>query len=172
MSDAILIYGSGDDRNSGWSGSVASKERAFNEDANGTTGLRQKQTLQWLTLCDVTGSTWQELAENYGWHHGQASGVLSTLHKRGLICRLTDRREKRSIYVLPDCVNGREIALPTSAKTDSQLAAELDELRIHHVAFMELVDKELLPAIVKLLDHTQKQAQRIKELEQDAECNE
>jgi hypothetical protein len=41
-------------------------------------------------------------------HHGQASGALSVLHKEGRIARLTERRNRCAVYVLPEYVQGRE----------------------------------------------------------------
>ena len=99
----ILPYGT-----SGHAVSQASEDRAKREDSNGTTGKRQRQALESLQLVKFIGVTWRDLSEHYGLHHGQASSVLSGLHKRGLIVRLTQLREKCSIYVLPEFVNGRE----------------------------------------------------------------
>lgn len=95
---------------SGWSGSVASKERAINEDTNGTTSKRQEDTLSHLFDSHFAGLTWKELADLTGWHHGQASGVLSVLHKEGQIVRLRERRNRSSIYVLDRYVSGRELS--------------------------------------------------------------
>jgi hypothetical protein len=50
------------------------------------------------------------LADICGWHHGQASGALSDLHKAGLIARLVERRNRCSVYVLPEHVGGRATA--------------------------------------------------------------
>lgn len=93
---------------SGWSGSDTSKERAMREDKDGTTTKRQEDTMCTLFDAGFTGITWSELANLYGWHHGQASGVLSVLHKEGHIVRLKARRNKSAIYVLENYVNGRE----------------------------------------------------------------
>jgi hypothetical protein len=95
---------------SGWSGSDTSKERALREDGEGTTGYRQSETLGVLWDAGYWGVTWSELAELYGWHHGQASGVLSVLHKAGKIVRLKARRNKSAIYVLPNYINDREVS--------------------------------------------------------------
>jgi len=108
MPDAVLPYGK-DLKNSGWSGSVTSRDRALTEDANGTTSSRQNETLAFVEFHGLHGATWKELAEWTGFHHGQASGVLSVLHKAGLICRLTDERRNRcAVYVSPNYVNGRD----------------------------------------------------------------
>jgi hypothetical protein len=56
------------------------------------------------------GRTWKELADIQSWHHGQASGVLSVLHKEGLIARLIEKRNRCAVYVMPEYVNGRAIA--------------------------------------------------------------
>lgn len=95
---------------SGWSGTDTSKERAIREDTNGTTAHRQEETLGTLFDAGYFGITWKELADLYGWHHGQASGVLSVLHKAGKVVRLKDRRNKSAIYVLEKYTNGRQIS--------------------------------------------------------------
>lgn len=95
---------------SGWSGSDTSRERAQTEDDDGTTHARQARALEFLIRRGVRGATWKELAEATGQHHGQASGVLSVLHKVGRVARLNDRRERCAIYVAPGYVAGRETA--------------------------------------------------------------
>lgn len=93
---------------SGWSGSDTSRERAEQADADGTTSERQTRVLALLHGAGEEGLTWRELSQLSGWHHGSASGVLSVLHKVGLICRLSQRRNKMKVYVDPEFVAGRE----------------------------------------------------------------
>jgi len=93
---------------SGWKGSEASRDRAVEDDADGTTSKRQKQTLVALGAAGIRGLTWKDLSEITGWHHGQSSGCLSVLHLEGMVARLKERRNRCSIYVLPPFVNGRE----------------------------------------------------------------
>jgi hypothetical protein len=95
---------------SGWSGSDASYERAVEQDSDGTTAKRQRDMLQFLGLRGARGCTWVEASEHFNLHHGSVTGVLSTLHKRGLVCRLTERRGRSSVYVLPGFVLDRETA--------------------------------------------------------------
>lgn len=124
---------------SGHSGGATSEERARRDDGDGTTAGRQQRTLRlldeshWSTDSQPIGKqhglTWKELARLAGWHHGQASGVLSVLHKEGRIARLTDRRERSFAYVLPEYVDGRETQehgrtgrTPKNALTTNELA--------------------------------------------------
>lgn len=95
---------------SGWSGSDTSRERAQAEDDNGTTLARQARVLEFLAAEGHFGATWKELGHRLAWHHGQASGSLSVLHKTGHVARLTERRNRCAIYVLPQFVQGRETA--------------------------------------------------------------
>lgn len=116
----LLPYGGEDDPNSGFAAGVAtSEERARRDDADGTTTKRQAEVLRLLgravyrgefetLIGGADGITWKELAEIEGWHHGQASGVLSVLHKDNRIARLTERRNRCFVYVLPEHVNGRD----------------------------------------------------------------
>lgn len=92
---------------SGWSGSDTSKERAVKADESGRTAWRQSQTVKFLNQRGAYGCTWRELGEHYGWHHGTATGVLSVLHKNANIARLSMRRDKCKVYVMPDYVDGR-----------------------------------------------------------------
>lgn len=87
---------------SGWSGTDTSRERAEAQDADGTYTDRQWEAISYLARHGTYGATWQELAQGLGIHHGQASGVLSGLHKTGHIARLSQRRNRCKIYVLPE----------------------------------------------------------------------
>lgn len=88
-------------------GSDTSEDRARTDDEDGTTTRRQRQVLSALDAGGFTGMTWAELANLTGWHHGQASGALSVLHKSGLISRLAERRGRCAVYVLPEYVDDR-----------------------------------------------------------------
>lgn len=96
---------------SGWSGTTTSHDRAIQEDSNGTTKDRQSYTLRIVTASKTYGITWRELADATGWHHGQASGVLSVLHKEGLIARLTEKRGKCAVYVGVNSVQNRTLSV-------------------------------------------------------------
>lgn len=95
---------------SGWSGSNTSKERAISADEDGTTSRRQQYVLDQLNWYEDMGLTWKELSNITGWHHGTASGVLSVLHKVGLISRLKEKRGRCAVYVLPQWTLGKETA--------------------------------------------------------------
>jgi DNA-binding MarR family transcriptional regulator len=96
-------------RTAGWSGSEASHDRAIEERDNGTVTERQKWVLGYLMVFGSHGLTVQEVREESGWHHGQASSTLSVLHKEGRIARLKERRNRCHVYVLPQYVNDREV---------------------------------------------------------------
>lgn len=90
-------------------GSPTSQQRQIREDEEGVTESRQTTVIAYLQGRGGLGVTSPELEQRYGWHHGQASAALSNLHKAGKIARLAQSRERCSIYVLPDHVNGREV---------------------------------------------------------------
>lgn len=92
---------------SGWSGSETSRARAEHEDSTGLTVSRQQLTLRHLRHAGLAGLTFRELGDITGWHHGQSSGVLSVLHKEGMIARLAASRDGSKIYVRMDCIAGR-----------------------------------------------------------------
>lgn len=54
------------------------------------------------------GVTWKELAAVEGWGHGSTSRVLSDLHRTGHAARLTEKRDRCAVYVLPVYVGDRE----------------------------------------------------------------
>ena len=93
---------------SGWSGTDTSRDRALRDDNDGTTSRRQRWVVAALASSRTDGMTWRELAALGGMHHGQASGVLTVLHKAGKICRLTEKRNRCRVYVLPECTMGRD----------------------------------------------------------------
>jgi hypothetical protein len=92
---------------SGWRGSEASRDRVKEDDANGATSLRQRVSLYRVYTQGARGLTWKELGEIENWHAGQSSGSLSVLHKEGLIYRLTEKRNRCSVYVTEEFINGR-----------------------------------------------------------------
>lgn len=95
---------------SGWSGSQTSRERAALHDNNGTTTERQQRALHLLKEAGHMGLTWKEASGLTGLHHGAISGVLSVLHKQGMVRRLKHTRLRCQVYVLPEYVHGREEA--------------------------------------------------------------
>lgn len=92
---------------SGWSGTDTSRDRALTADRDGTTGRRQRIILTALSAAGHYGRTWRELAAESGMHHGQASGALTVLHKAQRVARLTEKRNRCRVYVLPEFVGGR-----------------------------------------------------------------
>jgi len=118
----------GDEATTGWSGSDTSHERATGERDDGTVARRQQQTLVSLTRVGSDGLTWRELGERQGWHHGQASSVLSVLHKEGRIARLVLRRDRCHVYVLTDHVNEREVQ-PHGGRGTGRVAALVEAER-------------------------------------------
>lgn len=116
---------------SGWSGSETSRERALHQDSDGTFTRREKDALVLLGQCRSFGMTWKDLGFALNLHHGQASGVLSVLHKTNRIARLTERRDKCAIYVLPEFVNNRETSEHGNTKAGSN-KSKLDQIRDLH----------------------------------------
>jgi hypothetical protein len=111
---------------SGWSGSDTSRERAERDDVDGTTSRRQSQVIFLLAGEGALGATWKEVADRLGWHHGQASGALSVLHKEGKVDRLTTRRNRCSVYVLPQFRLGRDAAPHGRRRTPPEREILLD----------------------------------------------
>jgi len=132
---------------SGWSGTDTSRDRAAREDTDGTTSHRQRATLTALRDVGRDGYTWRELAATLGWHHGQASGALSTLHKEGRIVRLTEKRDRCRVYVHPAHQDGRDA--DTYQPRPSAVATQEDAVA---------VVRDALLAALEALDNTQESA--------------
>ena len=113
---------------SGHSGGATSEERALREDADGTTGKRQALVLDLLRDWGENGMTVREVLHETGLHHGQASSALTHLHKGGLAARLTERRSKCFVYVLPEFVNGREVSEP--GRKSARVLTDLEEQQL------------------------------------------
>lgn len=116
----ILPYGG----TSGWSGTETSKTRATRQDSDGTTSKRQRDATRVLSSRGSHGVTWNELGQSLGLHHGSASGVLSTLHKAGVIARLSENRNGCQVYVLPQFILGRPTA-PYKPNVSARLLADI-----------------------------------------------
>jgi len=95
---------------SGWQGSEASRDRVLEDDKNGLTAHCQRMSLYRVQTQGERGLTWKELGEIENWHAGQSSGSLSVLHKEGYIYRLKEKRNRCSVYVTEEFINGREIS--------------------------------------------------------------
>jgi len=86
----------------GWSGTDTSEQRALDNIQSGRELNNQQKALHLLKHMGKLGLTWKELAQETGWHHGTASGVLSVLHQSGAIVRLYSARNRCKIYVHQD----------------------------------------------------------------------
>ena len=147
MSNAPILPYAG---TSGWKGSEASRERAYSDDADGTTTTRQRIALKRVWDQEFRGLTWKDLSETDNLHAGQSSGVLSVLHKAGLIVRLTEKRNRCSVYVAPNYVNGRSVS---SYKLHGRTKFELCKaiVAISNVDGNQLTDSKCLDQILELV---------------------
>lgn len=102
--DAYLPYAD----TSGWSGSDTSMERAIDADKSGETKHRQQQVINFLRDSGADGLTWVELQQLLPLHHGALSGTLSVLHRVGAASRLSQKRGRCKVYVLPEFVGDRD----------------------------------------------------------------
>lgn len=66
------------------------------------------KTMDMLIDARQTGVTVAEVRRKLRIHHGTASGLLSTLHREGIIMRLADKRGDYKVYVLPRYVGKRK----------------------------------------------------------------
>lgn len=113
---------------SGWSGTDTSRERAEFMDRSGRTQQMTMDALTSIALAGTIGVTWKDLSEVHGWHHGQASGRLTTLHKAGRIVRLKEKRKGCRVYVMPRFQNGRESDEPAVRMTQTEMFETLNYL--------------------------------------------
>lgn len=87
----------------GFVGREASVERARRNAAEGISGDRQEQVLDYLRLTSGrVGATWIEVGEALRLHHGQVSSTLSVLHQAGKVFQLREKRGRSHPYVHTD----------------------------------------------------------------------
>lgn len=99
--------------------------------STGSTGFvdlppRLREVLYAVGSDQEFGVTWRDIARMLNLHHGQASGALSNLHKRGFIARLTEKRDRCSVYVTNRFVLDRD-TLPYGAGSEPAEVSESDE---------------------------------------------
>lgn len=85
------------------------------------TAPKSQYALDLFAMVGERGLTWRELSAGTGGHHGQISAMLSTMHRRGTIARLTEKRRNCGVYVLPEHVAGRD-TVPFGTRTNSPQA--------------------------------------------------
>lgn len=73
--------------------------RAVQEVEDGTLSKRQQAVLQLLDSAGKNGCIWQAVGQQLNLHHGQASGVLSNLHKAGEVFMLRKKVMRCHPYV-------------------------------------------------------------------------
>lgn len=88
-------------KGSGHSGSDTSRERQQREDADGTTAWRQEAVMEAVRMGRSSGKTCGELEREMNAGHGAISAALSVLHRDGTLVRLTERRNRQQVYVMP-----------------------------------------------------------------------
>ena len=139
----------------GWSGSETSRQRAEHEVQNGTLSERQNVTFRFISVMGAHGATWKELATAYNWHHGQASGVLSNLHKDGFIVRLTETRSRCAVYVIPEFANNRDVSEFGRTKKDESFYRSAIAEQIKDYCVVQHGDNDFIPCeclmIIKLV---------------------
>lgn len=114
---------------SGHSGTDTSRERAEREDADGTTGDLQRLVRGAVSASDTRGVTVAELRDYFSdRHHGSLSSALTNLHRAGRIARLTEVRGRCKVYVLPDCIEGRETEQPSMGRRAAVTAEQRREI--------------------------------------------
>lgn len=117
----------------GLGGSDASREVRAEADANGTSGARQRAVISALTERGALGLTIRELGAHLQVKAGDStpSSVLSILHGSGDIARLaTVRRNRQSVYVMPQFVEGRAVAKHGGKVRKGSLNMTADEIRL------------------------------------------
>jgi hypothetical protein len=80
------------------------------------------RTIIMLNAVQERGMTWRDVAKVNSMNHGQASGLLSRLHQRNLIARLSEVREGCKVYVALEWVQDRPTERPTHSGDNTLLA--------------------------------------------------
>jgi hypothetical protein len=142
----VTPYPSDKGHTTGHAGDGGSEDRAHYDEKSGAASYRQRVTLAELAAFGLHGLTWKELAERNGWHHGQASGVLSVLHKEGRIACLKERRANCAVYVTPDNVDHRETVehRGTRAAEDRAAIQRVRDLLDHYPHYADTLRASLV----------------------------
>lgn len=126
---------------SGYSGSEASRQRAEDRDSSGKTANVQATLARFVTAGGPRGHTIKEIRNCFpDDHHGTLSGALTALHKAGRVLRLTEQRDKCSVYVAPQFLLGRE-AVPPKRPVQAKeilLTSDMDAEFIGHLVIAAL----------------------------------
>ena len=112
---------------SGWSGTETSRDRAKEADSSGVTSRTQRQVLDEVASAQQRGRTIAEIRDLLPQqHHGALSSALTNLHRAGKVARLTEKRGRCKVYVLPGYVGNR----PTESSRSSVSAAAVALQRV------------------------------------------
>lgn len=127
---------------SGWSGSDASRERAEDRDTSGKTARLQHQVETWLDEAGTRGRTIKDAREAFPTHHhGSLSGTLTDLHQDNRAVRLTEKRDRCSVYVTPRWQDDREAVAPkkrASKVKEVVLTTDMDAEFVGHLVIAAL----------------------------------
>jgi len=93
---------------------------------------RTDTVLYMVATAKEQGVTTKNLTTLLGWHHGEASAILSRQHKKGKIKRLSVQRNGCKVYVHPDYVEGRKTERPGSSVTND-LLEDMEEFLQHRI---------------------------------------
>lgn len=148
MTEVMVPYGR---QGSGHAGNATSIERAQFADASGLTGKRQRVTYEVVKQAASEGITCGELEDQMEWGHGVASSALTHLHRAGFVLRLTHRRKKQEIYVIPDYRNNREES-PYRPRMDRQHPKFLTKEQVLAAMMDAGVDESFYPEVRKVIE--------------------
>ncbi|QDH91642.1 hypothetical protein QDA01_gp47 [Microbacterium phage Cinna] len=118
------------DRTEGHNHAPASRERAERRAADGSATITQTRILADLRERGYIGSTCHEAEARLGISHETYSGARTNMHARGDIVRLTERRDRRHVYVLPEFRSTREEVpfKPSRPRVDAATLAAADRV--------------------------------------------
>lgn len=131
MDNALFPYAG----TSGHSGGDTSRERAERNDSLGLTSERQARVMSQISRSEEHGRTCAELEFALWLGHGSISGALSVLHQAGRLVRLTERRSRQFVYVLPKWQADRELSpyRPNPARAELARVREGLEIALAHL---------------------------------------
>lgn len=111
-------------------------EKTYKQSGKTLTSEWQQEVLSYVASMGSHGVTDAELQGYFNRGHGSTSSALSTLHKRGHLARLKEKRNRFTVYVATKYVGDRETLKPMTAKGD---ISEVVELRKKLAEIEELV---------------------------------
>lgn len=146
------------DSTEGFSGTDTSRERAERRQRDGSASATVRLIRDHLHRFGPHGATSWEIEDAYSKGHGEISGALTNMHKRGEVARTKRRRgpkgrRTQKVYVLPESILPDDILEPyVPSVSKAQMQVDVLEDRITRARMAMLTESNT--AALKILEES------------------